>query len=160
LTENERRLGIIREPIEAAVENQDTAPIAHEQTLVHMVEGEAGLRASGRVVAIDFGVAAAADDTLMSNDVVRSVPHVAAFFIELIDEHADVPRLGHEHAAIDAIQRHRSWSPNAVRVGTTVGDTASRRRVPPDVELHQDIARRLAVLLGEHRADCDQREYE
>ena len=116
---------------------------------MNVVESEACLRAAGGVVAVDLGVPAATEHTAMPDDVIRRVPHVTAFLVQLVDEYTNIARLGHEHAVMDAIQRHRAWSPNAVRVGTVIRDTTSRRRVAPDIELHQNVARRLAVLLGE-----------
>ena len=116
---------------------------------MNVVESEACLRAPGGVVAVDLGIPAATEYTAMPDDVIRRVPQVTAFFVQLVDEDTNIARLGHEHAAMDAIQRHRAGSPNAVRVGTVIRDTASRRRVAPDIELHQNVARRLAVLLSE-----------
>ena len=104
---------------------------------------------SSGVVAIDLGVPAATEDAAMPDDIICRVPHVTAFFVQLVDEDTNIARLGHEHAVMDAIQRHRAWSPNAVGVGTVIRDTASRGWIAPDIELHQNVACRLAVLLSE-----------
>ena len=83
----------------------------------------------------------------MPNYVVCSMANVMATFIELINQNPDIAGFRYEHAVVDAIQRHRSGSPYAVRVWSVIDGPASHGGIAPIVELHQDVACGLARLL-------------
>ena len=84
----------------------------------------------------------------MSNNVVGSVPDVTTIFIQLVDEDPNISRLRNEHAVIDAIQRHRTWSPHAMGIWSIVCDPSSRSWIAPWIKLEEHVACGLTRLLG------------
>ncbi len=145
------RFRIVLHPVGMDVKDQDPATVADEEPLIDVVDGQAGFGAARAVRPIRDRLTPAAEEASVPDNVIGRVPDMPAVFVELVDEYPDIAGLRDEHPMIDAIQRHRARSPNAVRVRSVVGHPTAWRRVPPRVELEQHIARRLAGLLRPDR---------